>query len=96
MDHSSIETVVAKDLLYDDVYVNRQVTVKCDRHNVEKELGYEKFTYEEVYLYPPGADTTLNCPAGGPGKWDYDRNDFYCVVGQLFAITVVFVSMIEL
>ena len=74
VNHASIKTVTNRDLLYDDVYVNRQITVGCDEQN-----------YEEVYLYPPGADTTLTCPTEGPSEWNYDSNNFYCALGQLLA-----------
>jgi len=80
VDHTSIE-VIASDLLYGDVRVNREVTVACDLHNVEKENDFDKFRYEELYLYPKNADTTLLCPADGNSEWNYDSDNFHCVVG---------------
>ena len=89
MDHTSIE-VIASDLLYGDVRVNREVTVACDLHNVEKENDFDKFRYEELYLYPKNADTTLLCPADGNSEWNYDSDNFHCVVGQLLAFRCCF------
>ena len=89
MDHASFE-VRASDPLYGDVRVNREVKVACDLHNVEKERNFNELRYEEIYLYPEGADTTLLCPANGNSKWNYDSNNFHCVVGQLLAYRCCF------
>ena len=57
--------------------MNRQISVSCDEH--------DRSVTEKVYLVTGGADTTVTCPAddSGPSEWDYDRDNFYCAVGEL-------------